>query len=81
MCYVRNQARDHYHRTCKRCAEDKAAFTRANPDRNLKRKCDRPQWIREYPVELQKLVGLKEALETMLTLKKSPKEGMPQAAP
>ena len=80
MCYGRNQAHDHDHKTCKWYAEDKAAFARANPDRKLKKERHRPQGIGEVQAELQKLEGRKESLEKMLTSEKSPKEGMPQAA-
>ena len=45
--YGRNQAHDNDHKTCKRYAEDKAAFGRANPDRKLKSERPRPQGIRE----------------------------------
>ena len=80
VCYGRNQAHDHDHKTCKWYAEDKAAFARAKPDRKLKSERQRPQGIREFQAELLKLVGLKKSLEKMLTSEKSPKEGMPQAA-
>ena len=80
MCYGHDQAHDHDHKTCKWYAEDKAAFARANPDRKLKSERQRPQGIREVQAELQKMVGLKESLEKMLTSEQSPKEGMPQAA-
>ena len=80
VCYGRIQAHDHDQKTCKWYAEDKAAFARANPDRKLKSEPQRPQGIREVQAELQKLVGLDESLEKMLTSEKSPKERMPQAA-
>ena len=78
--YGRNQAHDHVHKTCNGYAEGKAAFAQANLDRKLKSEGQRPQGIHEVQAELQKLVGLKESLEKMLTSEKSPKEGMPQAA-
>ena len=80
VCYGRNQAHDHDHKMCKRYAEDKAAFARANPDRKLKSEPQRPQVIREVQAELKKLVGLKDLLKKMLTSEKSPKESMPQAS-
>ena len=77
VCYGRNQAHDHEHKTCKWYAGDKAAFAGANPDRKLK---SERQGIREVQAELRKLVGLKGSPGKMLTLAKSPKEGMPEAA-
>ena len=65
---------------CKWYAEDKTAFARANPERKLKSDCQRPQGICKVQAEPQKSEGLKELLERMLTLEKSPKEGIPEAA-
>ena len=80
VCYGRNQAHDHDHKTCKWCAEDKAAFARAKPDRKRRSERQRAQKIREVQAELQKLVGLNEPRDKMLTSERSPNEGMPQPA-
>ena len=80
VCYGRNQAHDHDHKTCKWHAEDKAALARANTHRKVKSERQRPQGIGEVQAELQKWVGVKESLQKMLTPEKSPKEGIPQTA-
>ena len=81
MCIGRTQAHDRDNQTCKWYAEDKVAFAQANPDRKLKSERQRFQGTRGVQAELQKLVGVNELPEKMLTSEKSPKGGIPQAAP